>query len=335
MFRGLFSIAVLVVFPAVALAQQPCTTDARHVVDELYRHMLERSADPGSAGWVDKLQSGTTVRDIVRQIATSPEHMQRFYNPAEGAVANERAVGTLYRHLLGRQPDAAGARAWADTAARNGLGAVVDSILNSSEYNQAFGDWGVPGSGGLVYCGNGSSTQSSAIGTSGVYNSQMLYADLDRNHDGVIERNEWRGSPNSFRMRDWNSDGVLSGDEVRAGAAPPVNSVQSRDYSMPTNDRFTYLDVNNNGAVDRNEWDGSLDAFYRLDRNNDGKLTRAEMGSVQSSTPFATMDTNGDGRVSLGEWPYSHRSFDTQDTNGDGVITPQEFNVNSLPVNAR
>ena len=335
MFRGLLSIAVLVVFPAVALAQQPCTTDARHVVDELYRHMLERSADPGSAGWVDKLQSGTTVRDIVRQIATSPEHVQRFYNPAEGAVANERAVGTLYRHLLGRQPDAAGARAWADTASRNGLGAVVDSILGSPEYNQAFGDWGVPGSGGLVYCGNGSSTQSSAIGTSGVYNSQMLYADLDRNHDGVIARNEWRGSPNSFRMRDWNSDGVLSGDEVRAGAAPPVNSVQSRDYSMPTNDRFSYLDVNNNGTVDRNEWDGSLDAFYRLDRNNDGKLTRAEMGSVQSSTPFATMDTNGDGRVSLGEWPYSHRSFDTQDANGDGVIMPQEFNVNALPVNAQ
>ncbi len=71
MFRGLLSIAVLAVFPAVALAQQPCTTDARYVVDELYRHMLERSADPGSAGWVEKLQSGTTVRDVVRQIATS------------------------------------------------------------------------------------------------------------------------------------------------------------------------------------------------------------------------------------------------------------------------
>jgi Ca2+-binding EF-hand superfamily protein len=104
---------------------------------------------------------------------------------------------------------------------------------------------------------------------------------------------------------------------------------------MPTNDRFSYLDVNNNGSIDRNEWDGSLDAFYRLDRNNDGRLTPAEMGSVRSSTPFATMDTNGDGRISLGEWPYSHRSFDTQDENGDGVISRQEFNVNALPANAR
>src|SRR5258706_15583561 len=146
MFRRLLSIAVFAVLPAVAFAQQPCTPDARHVVDDLYRHMLERSADPSSAGWVDKLQSGTTVREIVRQIATSPEHMQRFYNPAEGAVANERAVGTLYRHLLGRQPDAAAARAWADTASRTGLAAVVDSILNSAPYNQTVGDCRLPAS---------------------------------------------------------------------------------------------------------------------------------------------------------------------------------------------
>src|SRR5258706_13626931 len=112
MFRRLLSIAVLAVFPAVAFAQQPCTTDARHVVDELYRAMLERSADPGSAGWVDKLQSGATVRDVVHAIVDSPEHMQRFYNPNEGAVANERAVANLYRHMLGRQPDAAGLRAF-------------------------------------------------------------------------------------------------------------------------------------------------------------------------------------------------------------------------------
>jgi hypothetical protein len=329
MLRRLLSVAVLVVFPAVAMAQQPCTTDARHVVDELYRHILERSADGGSNGWVDRLQSGSTVRETVRNIAASPEHQQRFYNANDGALANQRAVETLYRHLLARQPDAAGARGWAELAASKGLPAVVDAILGSPEYNRTFGDWGVPGSGGLVYCGKGTST--SSIGTSGVANPQMRYADLDNNRNGVIERNEWRGSPRQFNIRDWNGDGVLSGDEVRAGAVPPANSVEGRDYSMPANDRFAYLDVNNNGTVDRNEWDGSLDAFYRLDRNDDSKLTRAELGAVQTSSPFAMMDTNRDNRVSLGEWPYSHRSFDQQDANGDGVITPQEFNVNALP----
>ncbi len=69
------AILVLTVFlPAVAAAQQPCTTDARQVVNELYRHMLERQADAGSAHWVQQLESGRmTVRGVVRAIAASPD----------------------------------------------------------------------------------------------------------------------------------------------------------------------------------------------------------------------------------------------------------------------
>jgi hypothetical protein len=33
------------------------------------------------------------------------------------------------------------------------LARLVDRIVDSNEYNQQFGDWGVPGSGGLRYCG--------------------------------------------------------------------------------------------------------------------------------------------------------------------------------------
>src|SRR5215207_9986144 len=153
MLRRIALATLVVLAPALAWAQQPCTTDARRVVDELYRHMLERAPDSGSAGWVNRLQSGTTVREIVREIAKSSEHGQRFYNPGEGAVAHERAVATLYRHILGRQPDSAGLNALTQTAMNNGLPAVVDSIVNSREYSQNIGDWGVPGSGGIRYCG--------------------------------------------------------------------------------------------------------------------------------------------------------------------------------------
>ena len=38
---------------------------------------------------------------------------------------------------------------------------------------------------------------------------------MDRNGDGVITRDEWRGSDQSFRQLDRNGDGVLSGDELR------------------------------------------------------------------------------------------------------------------------
>ena len=145
-------VVALMFVPAVASAQ-PCTTDARRVVDELYRHMLERSADPSSAGMVQQLTNGNvTVRELVRDIATSPEHTQRFYHSSEND-AYVRAVEHLYRHVLGRQADAEGARANAQLAQARGFGAVVQRLVTSPEYQQSFDDWGVPGSGGLRYCG--------------------------------------------------------------------------------------------------------------------------------------------------------------------------------------
>src|SRR3989338_8488127 len=47
---------------------------------------------------------------------------------------------------------------------------------------------------------------------------QMRFQGLDRNKDGRITRNEWRGNDQSFSNEDWNGDGVLSGDEVLPGA---------------------------------------------------------------------------------------------------------------------
>jgi hypothetical protein len=316
--RRFIVMALLTALPATAWAQQPCTTDARRVVDELYRHMLERAADPGSQGWVTRLQSGTTVRELVREIAKSSEHSQRFYNPGEGNQAHERAVATLYRHILGRQADASGLQTYTQTAMSQGLGAVVDSILNSREYDQTFGDWGVPGSGGIRYCGGAAQGESSS-------NRDMRFPQLDTNRDGRVSRSEWRGSDAAFRVRDWNRDGVLSGEEVRMGAYPPDDSLEARDYRMPSGDRFDYLDANNDGRVSENEWDGSLASFDRFDRNRDGWLTRNELGAVQSPGAFTAIDTNRDGRLTLGEWPWSRRTFIQQDTNGDGVITRGEY----------
>jgi Ca2+-binding EF-hand superfamily protein len=327
MLRRTIVATLLIAAPTAAWAQQPCTTDARRVVDELYRHMLERAPDAGSARWVSRLEAGTTVREVVREIAKSSEHAQRFYNPGEGAVAHERAVATLYRHILGRQPDAGGLNALTQTAMNSGLSAVVDTIVNSAEYNQNVGDWGVPGSGGIRYCGG---TQS---GTA--TNRSMRFPTLDVNRDGVVSRSEWRGTANAFRVRDWNADGVLSGDEVRMGAYPPDTSLEARDFSMTNDDRFDYLDVNNNGTIAENEWDGTLDTFDRLDRNRDGRLTRTELGSVRPATSFNTIDTNNDGRITMSEWPWSRRSFIQQDDDSNGVISRAEYRAGAATAPAR
>jgi len=209
---------------------------------------------------------------------------------------------------------------------------------------------------------------------------------MDQNRDGVITRNEWRGSDNSFRAHDWNGDGVLSGDEVRTGAARNPNTdedytpsrqpsfydwtqagfnrvdangdgritrnewrydvesfrradqngdnVLSRaefvngDTDLDREDRFDYLDANNDGRIEQSEWHSSMDAFRWLDRNKDGVLSRREVlgdETTQPSDQFRTLDINGDGRVTRNEWQWSRQSFDRYDRNGDGVLSRAEL----------
>lgn len=217
MYRAIVMIVALTVVPSVAAAQQPCTADANQVVNELYRHMLERNADSGSSHWVQQLQSGrATVRDVVREIAKSQEHTQRFWRTESGEESPYfRAVGTLYRHLLGRQPDAAGARSWAEQGAQQGVGYIVDRITASNEYTNQFGDWGVPGSGGLRYCGpnnQGAHTRTPPVSDDNVRGRR--WGRMDTNDDGVITLREWRGNRRAFEVRDRNNDGVLSGNEI-------------------------------------------------------------------------------------------------------------------------
>ena len=284
MYRATILFLGLTFSPAFALAQQPCISDARQVVNELYRHMLERQADPGSAQWVAELESGrATVRDIVQAIANSPEHMQRFGQAEAGeGTAYERSVARLYRHILGRQPDAAGQRAHAELMQRNGADAVIDRVVNSNEYDQQFGDWGVPGSGGIRYCPPGNRTASQAApAVPAVPIDQRRFRAMDANNDGVISRTEWSGTRQSFETHDWNNDDVLSGGEVNEAVARRGRTVDDESYD--TMDSFDYLDVNNNGRVEAREWHGTVAAFNRLDVNNDDILTREEMAGYRGA----------------------------------------------------
>jgi Ca2+-binding EF-hand superfamily protein len=285
--------------PSLAAAQQTCTPDANQVVNELYRHMLERSADSGAQHWVQQLQSGRmTVKQVVREIAISQEHNQRFWRTETGEEAPYfRAVGTLYRHVLGRQPDAAGARHWANVGAQRGTTAVVDELVNSAEYNNQFGDWGAPGSGGVRYCGpnnQGASNNTQVITVPQATNSNVArrFQDMDRNNDGVIARNEWRGSARSFEVHDWNNDGVLSGDELSPGSARTGRTIEDEDFEVA--EQFQYLDVNNNNRIELREWHSTAAAFDQLDLNNDNFLTRAEFSRTTAGTgSFGATGTTG------------------------------------------
>jgi hypothetical protein len=316
------TVVALTCVAPTAMAQQPCTTDANRVVSELYRHVMERSPDAGANHWQQQLANGSmTVRDVVRNLVLSQEYMQRFGQTEAGeGTPYERAVARLYRHLLARQPDPAGQQTWAQAAQQRGLAHVAESILNSQEYANQFGDWGVPGSGGMTFCA--SNTVSRGQDAPAV---EPRFRGMDRNRDGAITRNEWRGNARSFEVHDWDGNGVLEGNEVRPGAFRQGRTAEDEDFDR--GEQFAWLDTNNNNRIERREWHLSMDAFNRLDRNRDGVLSVSETqfagdavagttGSVIVVDPSArwtdtgidvragdTLTFDADGRISLSDNP--------------------------------
>ena len=154
---------------------------------------------------------------------------------------------------------------------------------------------------------------------------------LDRNGDGRITRDEWRGSARAFRNHDWNGDGVLMGREIEPGGRRDIDDVtdqtQRPAFDDWTVEGFNYLDRNRDGRISRAEWLDDRMSFIRADRNRDNVLTRAEM--LATETPreerFETLDANNNGRIERHEWTGREDRFDMLDRNNDNVISRAEM----------
>lgn len=263
--RAITFSAILVLVPIFASAQQPCTSDADSTVDAIYRRVLERPAGGEGNQRAAQLRNGqTTVRQLVREVAKSPEHRERFLivnNPN----SRVNAVTNLYRHLLGRAPDQAGVNSHVEALARNeDINSIIDLMIDSPEYQQQFGEDRVPGE-TVRYCRDGS-------GGAAIGNDRDRFLNMDRNRNGVIERAEWNANRGSFDQFDWNNDGILSGDELRRGARRPARAVE-RDAETSS---FTSLDTNRSGTITPDEWKWTVRSFNRYDTDRDNLLTRRE-----------------------------------------------------------
>jgi hypothetical protein len=155
----------------------------------------------------------------------------------------------------------------------------------------------------------------------------MRWRGMDTNGDGRITRAEWRGNARAFDNHDWNRDGVLSGDEVRPGATQRNDPRAARDW---TDERFRDLDRNRDGRLTRAEWPDDVQTFVRADRNGDNRLTRAEFLRVEEQDAFASnsrfddLDTNRNGRIERREWEGTRDGFDWLDRNNDGWLSREE-----------
>jgi Ca2+-binding EF-hand superfamily protein len=309
--------------PALASAQN-CVADARQVVNAIYRQVLERNPNGTEAqAWLDQLSSGqTTVRELVQTIASSAEHRRRFL-PGESEGSRRQAVTNLYKHLLGREPDAGGLQAHVDTAGRSDIDAVISSLISSAEYQQKYGEQTVPGQ-GVRYCG--------ARYNSSASNNWFRFRDMDRNNNGIIERGEWNGSARSFNVHDWNRDGVLSNSEVRRGAQRWPNDEGDFDPNGPatwTPRAFRRIDRNRDGRIVPNEWYYGPEYFRRADRDRNGVLSQTEFERTAQwdddrDDTFENLDANNNGRIEGREWHGSADAFQWLDRNNDNVLSRTE-----------
>lgn len=149
----------------------------------------------------------------------------------------------------------------------------------------------------------------------------------DRNGDGAISRDEWRGSDRMFRDYDRNRDGILSGTEVpgsRRNDAVTERDAYDDRVNSRNRTRAGSLDNNASGVVEGYEWPYNADIFHRLDTNEDSVLSTDELNNLNNLT-LTQLDTNRNGRIDREEWPGGFAQFERLDANGDGKIGPREY----------
>jgi Ca2+-binding EF-hand superfamily protein len=164
---------------------------------------------------------------------------------------------------------------------------------------------------------------------------------FDRDGDGRIAPDEFPGREERFAELDRNADGFLTKDDVVApdpGAdmppdAPPMDGgpgmrppMPPREPKAPISVDVAALDKDGNGRLSRNEYPGSDGDWRRLDKNDDGWVTREEGGPPAGPTSpwldeiLSRDDSDRDGRVARAEWKGAPERFDSLDKNHDGYV---------------
>jgi len=134
-----------ILIAAVIILYAPRTLladDSAPVVVALYKQMLDRDPDDAAyKSWGVGLNNGTmTVKEVVNGLLSSNEYKSRFVT--DKPVKD--VVDALYVRVLLRHADEEGMNTWTRVLQTEGLGAVVHGIVDSKEYNEKFGDWGIP-----------------------------------------------------------------------------------------------------------------------------------------------------------------------------------------------
>ena len=342
-----FVVAGFLAVPALASAQN-CTSDARQVVDAIYRQVLERGAGGGEANtWITQLSSGqTTVRELVENIAGSAEHRQRFL-PGESEGSRRNAVTLLYRHLLGREPDPGGLEAHVDLHNRNDVDAVIASLISSRR---------VPAEvrrerraraerpllrqrGTAISAGSATWTATATTRSSGTNGTAHSSRSIRTTGTGTAccrtaKCGRARAAGRTTKATSIPT-GRRPGRRARSGGSTGTTTAgwcPTKWYYAP--EYFRRADRDRNGALSQTEfvynatWDDDRDdRFQNLDMNNNGRVERSEWHG--SADAFQWLDRNNDNVLSqaevVGDGSTQFDGFASLDRNGNGRLEAREW----------
>ncbi len=120
--------------------QQTAENDLR----EVYHNILGRDIDENTLkDHTNRLtQNQETVRDVVRDLAHSPEFKQRFIDTHPAAPDQ---ITLAYKQFLGRDADSDGLEHYKqEMSSGKKIDDVINDLIGSKEYSDKFGDNGVP-----------------------------------------------------------------------------------------------------------------------------------------------------------------------------------------------
>ncbi|HKV07047.1 MAG TPA: EF-hand domain-containing protein [Thermoanaerobaculia bacterium] len=99
----------------------------------------------------------------------------------------------------------------------------------------------------------------------------------------------------------------------------------------PYEERFKQLDQNGDGFVSIEEWPLDRPSFERVDRNQDGRLSRGELLTPNTlrrdrvDVEFDELDVNRDGYLSQSERRRGGAGLERLDKNRDGAVSRLEY----------
>ena len=164
------------------------------------------------------------------------------------------------------------------------------------------------------------------------------FAEMDKNKDKKISRDEYRGAPQTFDRLDENKDGFIDEEEWNrrgnrmGGGGGPGRMGESF---------MKFLDANRDAKITREEFARIVQLFDSLDKDHNGELSQEEIGrffqavneaptqatgGVEVTNLFDKYDKNKDGKITADEMgdEKTAKTLKALDLNKDGVVTRDE-----------